>query len=72
MTGLTLSTEEEQLIELSYDSSLVQYEKDKLLKFWSSASNEYHAISTAAVVEGCITIFDIVLVRNRLFCSCST
>lgn len=47
----TLSTaEEEQLIELSCDSSLkLQYDKDKLLEFWSSVSPEYRAISTAAL-----------------------
>lgn len=47
----TLSTvEEEQLIELSCDSSLkLQYNKDKLLEFWISVSDEYRTISTAAL-----------------------
>lgn len=47
----TLSTEEEeQLIELSCDSSLkLHYDKDKLLEFWSSVSHEYRSISTAAL-----------------------
>lgn len=50
-TPSTLSTEEEeQLIELSCDSSLkLQYDKDKLFEFWSSVSHEYRAISTAAI-----------------------
>ncbi|CAK1599033.1 unnamed protein product [Parnassius mnemosyne] len=47
----TLSTkEEEQLIELYCDSSLkLQYDKDKLLEFWSLVSHEYRAISCAAL-----------------------
>ncbi|CAK1599788.1 unnamed protein product [Parnassius mnemosyne] len=47
----TLSTkEEEQLIELSCDSSLkLQYDKDKLFEFWSSVSYDYRAISYAAL-----------------------
>lgn len=50
-TPSTLSTEEEeQLIELSCDSSLkLQYNKDKLLQFWSTVSSEYRSISTAAL-----------------------
>ncbi|CAK1582494.1 unnamed protein product [Parnassius mnemosyne] len=35
---------------MSCDSSLkLQYDKDKLLEFWSSASHEYRAISYAAL-----------------------
>ncbi|CAK1588691.1 unnamed protein product [Parnassius mnemosyne] len=47
----TLSTwEEEQLIELSCDSSLkLQYDKNKLHEFWSSVSHEYRAISYTAL-----------------------
>ncbi|RVE41065.1 hypothetical protein evm_014284 [Chilo suppressalis] len=42
--------EEEQVIELSCDSSLkLQYDKDKLLEFWISVSHEYRTISTAAL-----------------------
>ncbi|CAK1586376.1 unnamed protein product [Parnassius mnemosyne] len=42
--------EEEQLIELSCDSSLkLQYDKDKLLEFWNSVSHKYRAISYAAL-----------------------
>lgn len=51
-TPSTLSTEEEeQLIELSCDSSLkLQYDKDKLFEFWGSVSHEYRAIGTAALM----------------------
>lgn len=51
LTPSTLSTEEEeQLIELSCDSNLkLQYATDKLFEFWSSVSQEYHAIRTAAL-----------------------
>ncbi|XP_063931161.1 zinc finger BED domain-containing protein 5-like [Zophobas morio] len=47
---LQLAEEEEQVIELSCDSSLkLQYDKDKLFEFWSSVSHEYRVISTAAL-----------------------
>ncbi|XP_023211413.1 zinc finger BED domain-containing protein 5-like, partial [Centruroides sculpturatus] len=50
-TPSTLSTvEEEQLLQLSCDTSLkLRFDKDKLFQFWSNVSQEYPAISTTAL-----------------------